>query len=94
MRILILNGPNLNLQGRRDTAVYGAKSFDEFIPELRRAYSDTEIDYRQSNIEGEIIDALHAADGKYDGVLLNAGGYTHTSVAIRDAVSAVGGPGG
>lgn len=92
MKILILNGPNLNLQGRRDRDIYGAKSFDEFIPELRRAYPDTEIDYRQSNIEGEIIDALHDADGKYDGVLLNAGGYTHTSVAIRDAVSAVGVP--
>lgn len=89
MRILILNGPNLNLQGRRDRAVYGAKSFDEFIPELRRAYPDIVIDYRQSNIEGELIDALHEADGRYDGVLLNAGGYTHTSVAIRDAVSAI-----
>ena len=89
MRILILNGPNLNLQGRRDRAVYGAKIFDEFIPELRRAYPDIVIDYRQSNIEGELIDALHEADGRYDGVLLNAGGYTHTSVAIRDAVSAI-----
>ena len=89
MRILILNGPNLNLQGRRDRTVYGAKSFDEFIPELRRAYPDIGIDYRQSNIEGELIDVLHEADGRYDGVLLNAGGYTHTSVAIRDAVSAI-----
>lgn len=89
MKILILNGPNLNLQGRRDRAVYGSMGFDEFVPELRRAYPDIEIDYRQSNIEGELIDALHAADGRYDGVLLNAGGYTHTSVAIRDAVSAI-----
>ncbi len=92
MKILILNGPNLNLQGRRDREIYGTKSFGEFIPELRGEYPDIAIDYRQSNIEGELIDALHDADGKYDGVLLNAGGYSHTSVAIRDAVSAVGVP--
>lgn len=89
MKLLILNGANLNLQGTRDRAVYGSETFDEFIPRLRAAYPEVEIDYHQTNIEGEIVDALHAADGAYDGVLLNAGGYTHTSVVIRDAISAI-----
>lgn len=89
MKILILNGPNLNLQGRRDTAVYGTETFDTLLETLRARYPAHTIDYRQSNIEGELIDALHAAPGRYDGVVLNAGGYTHTSVALRDAVSAV-----
>lgn len=89
MKLLILNGPNLNLQGRRDKSVYGAESFEEFIPRLRTSYPAVEIDYAQSNIEGELIDALHNAEGKYDGVLFNAGGYTHTSVALRDAIDAV-----
>lgn len=92
MKLLILNGPNLNLQGRRDREVYGAESFEEFIPRLRAAYPTVEIDYAQSNIEGELIDALHNAEGKYNGVLLNAGGYTHTSVALRDAIDAVSVP--
>ena len=84
-----MNGPNLNLQGRRDKSVYGAETFEEFIPRLRTTYPAVEIDYAQSNIEGELIDALHNAEGKYDGVLFNAGGYTHTSVALRDAIDAV-----
>ncbi len=92
MKLLILNGPNLNLQGRRDRAVYGAESFEEFIPRLRTLYPLHSIDYAQSNIEGELIDALHRAEGSYDGVLLNAGGYTHTSVALRDAIDAVSVP--
>ena len=92
MKILILNGANLNLQGKRDRGVYGSESFDEFIPRLRELYPDYTIDYYQSNIEGEIVTALHNADGKYDGVLLNAGGYTHTSVVIRDAISAIDTP--
>ncbi|MCH5329766.1 MAG: type II 3-dehydroquinate dehydratase [Alistipes sp.] len=91
-RILILNGPNLNLQGRRDRAVYGTESFDELLTDLRSRYPDKEIELVQSNIEGELIDALQRSEGRYDGVLLNAGGYTHTSVAIRDAVSAVATP--
>ncbi|MGN0007216.1 MAG: type II 3-dehydroquinate dehydratase [Alistipes sp.] len=89
MKILIINGPNLNLQGRRERGVYGSESFGEFIPKLRSEYPDITLDYFQSNIEGEIVDALQRADGAYDGVLLNAGGYTHTSVAIRDAVAAI-----
>ena len=92
MKLLILNGPNLNLQGRRDRSVYGAESFEEFIPRLRTLYSAHTIDYAQSNIEGELIDALHKAEGEYDGVLFNAGGYTHTSVALRDAIDAVAVP--
>lgn len=89
MKILILNGPNLNLQGRRDTDVYGTKSFEELLEELRATYADDTLDYLQSNVEGELINALHNSVGVYDGVVLNAGGYTHTSVALRDAVSAV-----
>lgn len=92
MKILILNGPNLNLQGRRDTDVYGTKSFEEMLEELRATYADDTLDYLQSNVEGELINALHASVGVYDGVVLNAGGYTHTSVALRDAVSAVSTP--
>ena len=88
-KLLILNGPNLNLQGRRDKSVYGAETFEEFIPRLRAIYPSLTIDYKQSNIEGELIDALHNAEGKYAGVLFNAGGYTHTSVALRDAIDAV-----
>lgn len=92
MKILILNGANLNLQGVRDRGVYGSQSFEEYIPHLQRLYADDEIAYRQSNIEGELVDALHAAEGKFDGVVLNAGGYTHTSVVLRDAIAAVSVP--
>lgn len=89
-KILIINGPNLNLLGKREPGIYGNRTFDGYLEELRKEFSETKIDYYQSNVEGEIINALHDADGKYDAVLLNAGGYTHTSVAIADAVSAVG----
>ena len=89
MKLLILNGPNLNLPGRRDKSVYGAETFEEFIPRLRTLYPTHTIDYAQSNVEGELINLLHQADGVYDGVLFNAGGYTHTSVALRDAIDAV-----
>lgn len=92
MKILILNSPNLNLQGRRDTDVYGTKTFEEFLEELRAAYADMTLDYFQSNVEGELINALHGSVGVYDGVVFNAGGYTHTSVALRDAVSAISTP--
>ncbi len=92
MKILIVNGPNLNLQGRREQGVYGSTGFDEYIPRLREAFPDVTIDYFQSNIEGELIDSIQRAEGVYAGILLNAGGYTHTSVALRDAVSAVSVP--
>lgn len=89
MKILILNGPNLNLQGRRDPAVYGTQTFGKLFDELRSRYPQVEFDYVQSNHEGVLIDTIQQSDGRFDGVVLNAGGYTHTSVALRDAVAAV-----
>ena len=89
-KILILNGPNLNLQGKRDVNIYGTTTFEEYTESLAKRYEGkVEFDYFQSNIEGELINAIHASVGKYDGVVLNAGGYTHTSVALRDAIAAV-----
>lgn len=92
MKILILNGPNLNLQGRRDTGVYGTQTFDDYFASLEAHFPQVAFDYFQSNIEGELIDAVQQAAGRCDGIVLNAGGYTHTSVALRDAVSAVAVP--
>ncbi len=92
MKILIINGPNLNLLGKREPGIYGNTDFETYLAGLRAVYSDVRLDYFQSNIEGELIDAIQQADGIYDGVLLNAGGYTHTSVAIADAIGAVGVP--
>lgn len=90
MKILIINGPNLNLLGVREPGIYGSRGFDDYLAELRRAYCTDTIDYYQSNHEGGIIDKLHEVGfGAVDGVVLNAGGYTHTSVAIADAISAV-----
>ena len=92
-KILILNGPNLNLQGKRDVEVYGTTTFEEYNARLNERFADkVEIDYFQSNIEGELINAIHQSVGVYDGIVLNAGGYTHTSVAIRDAIAAVSTP--
>lgn len=89
-KILILNGPNLNLQGTRDVEIYGDMTFDKYIAILTERYKDSvEFDYYQSNIEGELINAIHASVGCYDGIVFNAGGYTHTSVALRDAIAAV-----
>ena len=89
-KILILNGPNLNLQGKRDVNIYGSTTFEEYIATLSARYAGrVEFNYFQSNIEGELINAIHDSVGRYDGVVLNAGGYTHTSVALRDAISAV-----
>ncbi len=89
MRILILNGPNLNLLGTREPSVYGTRSFDDCLRELRVKHPSASIDHFQSNLEGELIDRIHSAPGNYDGIILNAGGYTHTSVAIADAVAAI-----
>jgi 3-dehydroquinate dehydratase-2 len=89
MKILIINGPNLNLLGKREPGIYGTSSFDNYYEELKREFDGVDIEYFQSNWEGEIIDKLHSAGFSTDGIILNAGGYTHTSVAIRDAISAI-----
>jgi len=92
MKILIINGPNLNLLGMREPEVYGTQNFETYLKKLRCHYHDITIEYFQSNVEGEIIDALHKAGFLYDGIIINAGGYTHTSVAIADAVKAIKSP--
>lgn len=89
MKILILNGPNLNLTGTREQDVYGDISFDEYLEKLREQFSDFDISYAQSNVEGELINLLHEAGNQADAIILNAGAYTHTSVAIGDAVKAI-----
>lgn len=89
-KILILNGPNLNLLGKRETNIYGTESFEDFFKDLKLIYSsDIQLSYFQSNIEGELVDKIQEVGFKFDGIILNAGGYTHTSVAIRDAINAV-----
>jgi 3-dehydroquinate dehydratase-2 len=92
MRILILNGPNLNLLGKREQEVYGSQTFETNLETLRSTFPDITLDYAQSNIEGELVNTLHAAVGKHDGIVMNAGGYTHTSVALRDAVAGINVP--
>ena len=92
MKILIINGANLNLLGSRQPEIYGRESFEDYLEALRARYPEHTLDYYQSNIEGEIVDALQRADGIYDGVVLNAGGYTHTSVVIRDTMAAISTP--
>lgn len=91
-KYLIINGPNLNLLGKREPDVYGSKSFEDYLPILKQDYSHAAIDYYQSNVEGEIINKLQEAGFTYDGIILNAGGYTHTSVAIADAIAAITAP--
>lgn len=86
-RILIINGPNLNLLGNRETDIYGNKSFEEYFVELKTKFDSFELDYFQSNVEGEIINVLQQSS--HSGIILNAGGYTHTSVSIRDAVASI-----
>lgn len=89
MNICIINGPNLNLLGKRETNVYGSLSFEEFMDQLKEKYPAVSFDYFQSNIEGEIIEKIQHVGYSADGILLNAGAYTHTSVGIGDAVRAV-----
>ncbi|SDS06182.1 3-dehydroquinate dehydratase [Polaribacter sp. KT25b] len=89
MKLIIINGPNLNLLGKREPEIYGSKTFEEFFKELQLKFKEVELHYYQSNIEGEIIDKLHEIGFNYDGVILNAGAYTHTSVAIADAISGI-----
>ena len=89
MKIYIINGPNLNLLGKRETSIYGKITFDEYLVQLKSEFKQLQIDYYQSNVEGEIINKLQEVGFDYDGVILNAGGYTHTSVAIADAINAI-----
>ncbi|MBP3822115.1 MAG: type II 3-dehydroquinate dehydratase [Bacteroidaceae bacterium] len=91
-RIQIINGPNLNLLGRREPGVYGSRSFEDYLTELRAQYPDVQLDYFQSNHEGDLIDCIHACGFEADGIVLNAGAYTHTSVALHDALRAVEAP--
>lgn len=104
MKILIINGPNLNLLGKREPGIYGSQTFEDYLTQLRAAYPQVEINYFQSNLEGGIVDALHEAgfpgvidenrkgETSPDGIILNAGAYTHTSVAIHDAIKAINVP--
>lgn len=92
MQLLILNGPNLNLLGQREPEVYGNQSFDLYFDELKLQFPLVQLDYFQSNVEGEIINKLQEVGFSYDGILLNAGAYTHTSVAISDCVKAITSP--
>jgi 3-dehydroquinate dehydratase-2 len=89
MKISIINGPNLNLIGKREPGIYGSESFDHFFQKLRKEYETIDFDYFQSNIEGELINEIQESAKHMDGIILNAGGYTHTSVAIGDAIAAV-----
>lgn len=87
--IIIVNGPNLNLLGKREPEIYGNRSFEDYLETLKKDFAEVQIDYYQSNVEGEIINKLHEVGFSYDGIILNAGGYSHTSVAIHDAIAAI-----
>lgn len=89
MQILIINGPNLNLLGVREPEIYGKETFTDYLETLKAKYPDVEISYFQSNTEGRLIDKIHEVGFTYDGIIMNAGAYTHTSVAIADAIAAV-----
>ena len=89
MKIAIINGPNLNLLGTRETAIYGDRAFGNYFSELKKKFPGLELSYFQSNIEGELINKLHEIGFSHDGVILNAGAYTHTSIAIADAIAAI-----
>jgi len=96
MKILIVNGPNLNLLGQREPGIYGSSSFDAYLEQLRKQYADVEIDYFQSNIEGELLNKLQEAgflsNPVCDGIVLNAGAYTHTSIALHDCIRSLKSP--
>ena len=92
MKIQIINGPNLNLLGKREPGIYGSSSFDDYLTELRQRYPDVQIDYFQSNIEGELIDKIQQVGFDYDGIILNAGAYTHTSIALQDCIRSLTSP--
>ena len=89
MKIQIINGPNINLLGKREPGIYGSTSFEDYLAQLRLRYPQVDIDYYQSNVEGLMIDKIHEVGFSYDGIILNAGAYTHTSIALQDAIRAV-----
>lgn len=89
MKIQIINGPNLNLLGKREPETYGKQSFEEYLAQLKSRFPTVELRYYQSNVEGELINKLHEVGYSFDGIILNAGAYTHTSVAIHDAIAAI-----
>lgn len=89
MKLLILNGPNLNLLGKREVNIYGSKSFEDYFNDLKNKYSNIDLFYYQSNCEGKLIDKIHEVGFDFDGIILNAGAYTHTSVAIADAIAGI-----
>ena len=92
MKICIINGPNLNLLGKRETTIYGEKPFEDYYEQIKKEYPTIEFDYFQSNVEGELINELQRVGFSADSILLNAGAYTHTSIAIADAVKAIASP--
>lgn len=92
MKIMIINGPNLNLLGRREPEIYGSNSFEAYLDELRKKMDNVEIDYYQSNIEGELINKMQEVGFTYDGIVLNAGAYTHTSIALQDCIRSLKAP--
>lgn len=92
MKILIINGPNLNLLGIREKSIYGGQGFNDFFVALKKRFPQAGLEYYQSNVEGELINKLHETGFSYDGIVLNAGGYTHTSVAMTDAIAAISTP--
>lgn len=92
MKLIIINGPNLNLLGKREPEIYGSETFEDFLFTLRSRFPDMELEYYQSNIEGEIIDKLHETGFDHDGIILNAGAYTHTSIGIGDAIKGITAP--
>lgn len=89
MKILIINGPNLNLLGKREKSIYGEATFEAYFQELQTEFSDIDFEYYQSNVEGELINKLHEVGFSYDGIVMNAGAYTHTSIGIGDAIAGI-----
>lgn len=92
MKIQIINGPNINLLGKREPSIYGSRSFEDYLAELKERYQEVTFEYYQSNVEGELIDKIHEVGFDFDGIVLNAGAYTHTSIALQDAIRAVKSP--
>lgn len=92
MKIIIINGPNLNLLGTREPHIYGSSTFEDYYNQLNNNYPEIDLEYYQSNVEGELINKLHEVGFEYDAIILNAGAYTHTSIAIADAIKAINSP--